>query len=690
MTGPRRIAVAAFAALLVTAPAARADEYCVGDEPQCLPTLAEALTAARSHDGPDRVLLRAGEHDAPAGHADAAGEPVEIIGAGTATRIAAAAGATSTLWLAEPGSRATALTIDAPAAGATESLLLAGVAARVVVSAPAAADAPAVRMLPGARLADALVNGAVIAAAPARIERSVLTAGDGVALTADGGVGSVVAENTEIHLRAAGAALDARCAGVVARHLTIVGAAAQAITAACAEEVLVDLRNSVLHGDFDEVATTTGAARVESRSSMHAADDGDVVAIDRLQPSDPAFVSETDLRPREGSPLVDAGEPGVLAAGEGFSDRGSRTRVADGNGDGQLRRDVGAHELQPPPPPVPAGNVLFNPGAEQGASILTTGEGAEPPGWTRTGAFTQVGYGAAARTAQGADIALPSREIGEALGAGAAFFSAGPGEAGRLLQRIDVTGSSREIDAGVGSAALSALVGGYGADEDEVRVTATFRDPEGVALSALTLGPVSAADRGNATNLVPRDTAGAIPARTRAIDVEISGTRVSAPGSAESYADAYADNLALVLSVPGVAVQGPVDPGTTPPVKNLKPFAGITVLTGRPKLSRRGRTRIGIACASATVGRCAGTLELRAQLRRGLAFTRIAQFARFSLGPGRSATVTMKLTMAARRALRRAKSFRATLRAVVQDGQGLERRTTIPIRVMRSGARRRR
>ena len=163
---------------------------------------------------------------------------------------------------------------------------------------------------------------------------------------------------------------------------------------------------------------------------------------------------------------------------------------------------------------------------------------------------------------------------------------------------------------------------------------------------------------------------------------------MSGPGSAEVYADAYADNVALVLSVPGVPVTGPVDP-ETPPVKNLRPFAGITVLTGRPRLTPRGRARIGVACASATVGRCGGTLELRAQLRRGLAFSRIAQFARFNIAPGRSATVTMKLTLAARRALRRAKSFRATLRAVVQDGQGLERRTTIPIRVTRSAARRR-
>lgn len=685
MRVPCRIVAAAVAGLFSWASPASADDYCVGDQPPCLATFEAALDAARAHPGPDRVLLGAGEHEAPVGPADGPGEPVEVLGAGTATRIVAATGATSTLALAEPGSRVTALAIAGPGPTGTESLLLAGVAGRVVVSSDEVGDAVAVRMLAGARVADALVGGEVVGTAPGRIERSVLLASS-VAVTVDAGSGTFLLEDSELHLTAAQTAVDARCAAVVARHLTIVGEADRVLDAACADERTADLRDSLVHGTFADVARVGGLARATSTSSAHE-EDPDVLATARLAIADPMLVSDADLRPRPGSPLVDAGEAGPLTAGEGFWDRGSRSRVADGDGDGVLRRDVGAHELQPPPPETPPGNVLFNPGAEQGASILTTGEGPEPPGWTRTGAFTQVGYGTTARTAQGADVALPSREIGDALAAGSAFFSAGPGETARLLQRIDVAASAREIDAGVGSASLSGLLGGYGADEDEVRVTATFRDPAGVELGALAIGPLAAADRGHATNLLHRATAGAIPQRTRAIDVEVAGTRVSAPGSSETYADGYADNLALVLSVPGVPVPGPVE-DTTPPVKNLKPFAGITVLTGRPRLSRTGRTRIGIACASATVGRCTGTLELRAQLRRGLAFTRIAQFARFRLAPGRSANVTMKLTLAARRALRRARSFRATLRAVVQDGQGLERRTTIPIRVVRSAARR--
>jgi hypothetical protein len=656
-----RTVVAALAVALAWAAPSSADDFCVGDATGCAATLAAALEDARDHPGPDRVLLEAGEHEVPTGLADAPAEPVEIVGKGVATELTG-----EPLWLAEPASRLSSVAVG--------ELTLAGVAGHVV-------GTGTVHLLAGARLSDSVIGAQVVAVAPARIERSVLSVADGAAILADGGDGTLVVEDAEI----TGSAFDVRCAAVVARHLTVIGKAPLALDLACPEpeRASLDLRDSVVSGDFPDLARNPDKAALTSTHSLHP-EDADLVATERIEAEDPGFVSGTDLRLRAGSPLIDAGEPGVLLPGEGFWDVGSLVRVTDGNADGVLRRDVGAHERQPPSTAIPAGNVLLNPGAEAGEAIMSTGEGPQPPAWTRTGSFTQVGYGTATRTAAGAELTLPTREAGDALAGGGAYFSAGPGEAGRLVQRIDVAASAREIDTGLASAALAGLLGGYGADEDEVRVTATFRDPEGGALSALTLGPVTAAERANATNLLHRSAAGAIPERTRAIDVEIAGTRISAPGSAETYTDAYADNLSLTLSVPGIPVPGPLDPDTQPPVKNLKPFSGVTVLTGRPRLSGTGRTKVRLACASATVGRCAGSLELRAQLRRGQAFSRVAQFARFTVSPGRAATVTVKLTLAARRALRRARSFRATLRAVVRDGQGLERKTTIPIRVVRS------
>lgn len=630
-----RIAVALVASLLWAAPAA-AEDYCVGDAPECVASLALALDAARTHAGPDRVLLGAGEHEVPDGVADAPGEPVEVVGAGPGTQL------TGALWLDEAASRAIAVSAG--------ELRIAGMASRVAATGP-------VRLLAGGRLSDSTAVRTVTVTGPARVERTAVTVAEGAAVQTAGGTGPVVLENLELAVaESADLALDVQCSLVTARHLTITGSAPAALRATCEEpdQVAFDLRDSVIDGDFTALVSE---GVLSSAYSVHA-EDAHITDTARLDP---------------GSSLVDAGAPEPLQAGEGFWDLGGRLRVTDGNGDGMLRRDVGARELQPRPAEIPAGNVLLNPGAEDGEPVMTTGEGPQPPAWTRTGSFTQVAYGTAP---------LPTPEAAEALGGGGAFFSAGPGDAGTLLQRIDLTGSAAEIDTGLASAALAGLLGGYGADEDEIRVTATFRDPEGGALSALTLGPVTPAERANGTTLLHRDAAGAIPERTRAIDVEIIGTRVGKPG-AETYTDAYADNLSLVLSVPGIPVPGPVDPATQPPVKNLRPFSGVTVLTGRPKLSKRGRTKVRIACASATVGRCAGSLELRAQLRRGQAFSRIAQFARFSVAPGRAATVTVKLTLAARRALRRRKSFRATLRAVARDGQGLERRTTIPVRVRR-------
>src|SRR5688572_495548 len=109
----RRTVFAAFAASLLSVVPAAAEDYCVGEAP-CLPTLAQALEAARDHPGPDRVLLPKGEHEVPPGPADAAAEPVEIIGEGTATELAPELGATSTLRLAEPASRVSSLTLTPP------------------------------------------------------------------------------------------------------------------------------------------------------------------------------------------------------------------------------------------------------------------------------------------------------------------------------------------------------------------------------------------------------------------------------------------------------------------------------------------------------------------------------------------------------------------------------------------------
>jgi hypothetical protein len=191
----------------------------------------------------------------------------------------------------------------------------------------------------------------------------------------------------------------------------------------------------------------------------------------------------------------------------------------------------------------------------------------------------------------------------------------------------------------------------------------------------MVIGPVTPDERGRDTNLLLRSTAAAIPPRTRAVDVTIHGRR-----HAGTYTDAYADDLALVLSVPGVPVDPPVQPGD-PIVPGLRPFSGVTVLTARPRFSRHWRATIGVACASATVGRCSGSLELRGRLPGARGRTRIAHFAYFSIVPGQSRHVRLRMLVAARRALRHRRSVGGRLLSVARDTQGVQRSRTVPVRL---------
>lgn len=439
--------------------------------------------------------------------------------------------------------------------------------------------------------------------------------------------------------------LELSGASAAARNLTVRGSVA-------VNGGALSLVSSVVAA-ADPFVVTAGATVSTSYSAFAA--DPDATGADRIAP--PAAIL-----PASGSSLVDAGDPAGLEPFEPFEDAAGYSRMTDGDGDGSVRRDIGAYERQPPPVLVPGASVLANGGAENGLA-----------GWS--GTFTTASYG---------DPFLPSSRVGSALGGGAAFWSAGNVVAGDLFQRIDVGASGRAIDRGSAVAVFSALLGGYGADPDLLSARATFKDPENRTLGSIDLATVSTADRGNATNLLRRSDAKTIPPRTRAIDVLLFGKR-----RAGSYTDAYADNLGLVLSaagapLTGVPVEGPVKP-TDPPVAGLKPFSGVSVLTGQPEFSRRGRGRMRLLCASATVGACQGSLELQGRLSRSAGMTRIARYSTFTIAPGRDRSVLVRLLTSSRAKLRGRRTLPARLIAVTRDGQALQRRATVPLRLRLTG-----
>lgn len=195
-----------------------------------------------------------------------------------------------------------------------------------------------------------------------------------------------------------------------------------------------------------------------------------------------------------------------------------------------------AGPLSARPATVPAGNLVNNPGAEQGPGSPDSTQHPAVPGWTTTPSFTAVKYGTSG---------FPTTAISAQVGGGQNIFAGGPNTArSSATQTVDVAGAAAEIDGGQVQALLSALIGGFESQEDNGIVEAFFLNAAGGQLGGVKIGPVTAADRGGKTTLLPRSATGLVPAGTRSIRVVLTATR-----TAGSYNDGYLDNLDLELKL---------------------------------------------------------------------------------------------------------------------------------------------
>jgi hypothetical protein len=176
---------------------------------------------------------------------------------------------------------------------------------------------------------------------------------------------------------------------------------------------------------------------------------------------------------------------------------------------------------------LPARNLLQNPGAERFV-------GGQLPGWTLKDGFTALPYGA--------DGGFPTVADGRKLGGGKYFFTGGVTARSTATQVVGVSGQATAIDGGSAVATLSGLVGGYASQADWARVTATFLGASGKVLGAVRIGPVTPAQRNEATTLLARSASAKVPAGTRSIAVVIVAVRASG-----SWADGNVDNLSLTL-----------------------------------------------------------------------------------------------------------------------------------------------
>lgn len=183
-----------------------------------------------------------------------------------------------------------------------------------------------------------------------------------------------------------------------------------------------------------------------------------------------------------------------------------------------------------------ARNLIVNGDAESGSGSASGNDILPIPGWVASGGFTVTRYGASGYP-QPSDPGPPSR--------GSNFFSGGPNSASSAAtQTIDISAGATQIDARSVTYDLRGFLGGYASQGDNIALTAEFVNGSNSSLGTARIGPVTPAQRGNATALLSRAATGTVPAGTRTIRLTLQSTRTD--GTAN---DGYADSVSLTLVV---------------------------------------------------------------------------------------------------------------------------------------------
>ncbi|WP_427156890.1 PEP-CTERM sorting domain-containing protein [Aliinostoc sp. HNIBRCY26] len=207
-------------------------------------------------------------------------------------------------------------------------------------------------------------------------------------------------------------------------------------------------------------------------------------------------------------------------------------------------------------------NLIVNGDAEQGlGDSIGNAVGADIPlipGWTTTGEFSVIKYGATGFNFVNGlgnlvSVTLPAVDVPGPSNRGENLFFGGAGRASAsAFQFIDVNSLASVIDTGRAAFDLSAWLGGYATDNDIAALNITFLDQNSQSLGVASISAPSAADRNNTTGLFLQSTNGFVPVGTRQINVILNANY-----SRGRVNDAYADNLSLVITqVPEPTISG--------------------------------------------------------------------------------------------------------------------------------------
>ncbi len=186
-------------------------------------------------------------------------------------------------------------------------------------------------------------------------------------------------------------------------------------------------------------------------------------------------------------------------------------------------------------------NLIVNPGAEAAPG----GNGGSSwfgnlPGWEADGDMMAIAY------AQGCPAGYPCTSPTDPGPAepGLNHFAGGNSPLSTASQTVNLSFAAGSIAAEGVSYTLSGWLGGYSSQSDTMSLSLTWFNPLGTVLGTTTLQPATAAERGNLTALLFRESAGLVPFGSVAARLTLTATRIGGGTSN----DGYADNLSLVLS----------------------------------------------------------------------------------------------------------------------------------------------
>lgn len=402
----------AFALALLTAGAAHASVYCVGStgcDQDFGTNLQGALDQAKANGGEDTVRIADGFYFSPSGymydwpdpvHIEGAGGRFEGLGAASLAVAGTPSNATTLTVLGSTASTISGLDVRVPDGSSNKGIETNGSIDNVLVQDSfASATSPlGVLLHLGGRLTNSTVDAGLVenfsvavslagsatvsdsdlagqfslrantSGTVARVSRTHMKFTQGGAFAGNGvtmGVDDSLLEGVSVGGTTALAAevdADGAESTLTLNHVTIAGSsrpgsAALAARAATASHSRLIFRNGVIADFTDAFFRDSNAGSLADISTDwsnygggRATDFGPGTITETNHTAvPPGFLSATDYHLRADSPLVDAGDPAGLAADEPPTDLSTQPRIADGNGDCDARRDIGAYEFTPGP-----------------------------------------------------------------------------------------------------------------------------------------------------------------------------------------------------------------------------------------------------------------------------------------------------------------------------------------------------